>query len=1665
MKRMSLTLSNGLTLLGKSTFLLIFALCIGGLQNLAAQVTISYDSKGKNTCTVETLASCNGEVTDKGTQFTDDGTNDGNYADIRSRLDTVEFCPTDRWHYVKVIFNKFDLENPATGTGDTLLAYQGNKAAVRNGLMPVDKATGTGVSSAYGGWIYAECDPAINESGCLTFLLKTDGDNAKGAGWDAWVDCADRDIKFEAANIPSVKLECDDSPWAIIEIPAPTVTGCGSTAISDSVYVRVKNQHGVICIDECISKNGLGSLATSVMDTFALGSYSVTYKLKSDTTKTNTQVFSVQAPSLVCNDDINVPLGSACMIVLTPDDILEQPCDTIQDTMYYNITVTLGEGKSKQTLITTGYNSGGKVVYPVVTVEDVKKAGMKVCDAKATVRIERVYYGRLVDNTGKSTLSICNNGTKTNACETILNFSDQSVPWVSVVPGIDTLIACDTTGLARILEAKAIDNCDDDLAITYAVRMHETDPCFASLGSPDTTTATVTFSATDDCGNVGTFEKDYTIIRPNRTDHIVKTQNVVTDCSEIQSGISSVPVLAIGTYKNGQFTVRDTIRLSTEEYICGYILTKRSEYLPSTDCGTKTYRYWSVLDWCQPELGPMVVDRTYIESVDTVAPKFVDEKAPTLHLELGHFSCEFDITKIEKPAAADNCDDNPAVRLDMVSRIEDGQIWPITDLSHWTKLDCDSFQLKWVAEDDCHEQLINDTLYQIVLIKDVTKPTAVCTDQLNVSLSHDWGARIYVDDVDANSYDACGIAKREIRIKGTDHAWTEYVNITCEYVHHDLQIEMRVTDIKGNYNICWLDVLVEDKIAPICENLPPATKYCTDFHKGELGESTDADGDRKFEDAEWTDLTPKLHEIYNKYFGEFNCTDNLAGDNCGQLETKGQYQLIEWPCGEIEIKRRHQAIDWTGNKSEYVYQDVKVVYKAGWSFVLPSDADGTCEMAPDANSITINNGTCDLLGYEVTDKRYDVTGDACYKIERTYHIINWCKYVAGDAPIQIARKEGEHGFATGFEIDYKGNEDNGYWTYIQILKVHDNEAPVVTVVNPEPCINAVDFDADPYGEEDQTPGRAPYECDEEKIWTASATDCSDSSAITWIGRLYNSTGDLVTEVNTNTISYVVSNKESYYAEFWAYDGCGNSGGQKGDPVKFWDCKKPTPYLINGVVVEIMETGMIQVWATDLDQGTFDNCTDQSKLDIRIWHANLGDAPTNLEEVESLPRVIDLTCTELGNQTVAIYAIDEEGNWDFAISYVVVQDNMGVCFGNEPNARGMVTGRIIDAEGDNVELVSVAVNGAEDKNMSTAADGQYQFNLPLGGDYTLTPEKDMNPLNGVSTFDLVLISKHILGVSTFDSPYKYIAADVNKSGTITAFDMVQLRQLILNITSEFPNNDSWRFVESGYNFTSSNPAAESFRESMSINNLAANMEDMDFTAIKIGDVNGNALANNFVSAEARTTNGTLTLSTTDFLVKEGQTVMVDFAASNIAQVEGYQFTLKANGSLEIAEGIAKEANFNTQLASRGILTTSWNGTATANDILFSVTFTANTTGLLSELFNLNSDVTTAEAYAKNGELMNVNMNFTESNTGLVLNQNSPNPFSAETTIEFNLPTASAATLKVMDIQGKVLKTITSDFNKGYNQVVINAKELGATGAVYYQLEAGGQTSTKKMIVLE
>lgn len=116
------------------------------------------------------------------------------------------------------------------------------------------------------------------------------------------------------------------------------------------------------------------------------------------------------------------------------------------------------------------------------------------------------------------------------------------------------------------------------------------------------------------------------------------------------------------------------------------------------------------------------------------------------------------------------------------------------------------------------------------------------------------------------------------------------------------------------------------------------------------------------------------------------------------------------------------------------------------------------------------------------------------------------------------------------------------------------------------------------------------------------------------------------------------------------------------------------------------------------------------------------------------------------------------------------------------------------------------------------------------------------LKGVNTFDLILIHRHIIGESPLGDPYKIIAADANRSHSITTADIIDIRKLILGIDTMLPHNSSWRFIDKSFRFTNPNnpfpdaPFPEKVTQLQSSGSNTAN-----FVAVKVGDVNGSATA--------------------------------------------------------------------------------------------------------------------------------------------------------------------------------------------------------------------------------
>ncbi len=86
------------------------------------------------------------------------------------------------------------------------------------------------------------------------------------------------------------------------------------------------------------------------------------------------------------------------------------------------------------------------------------------------------------------------------------------------------------------------------------------------------------------------------------------------------------------------------------------------------------------------------------------------------------------------------------------------------------------------------------------------------------------------------------------------------------------------------------------------------------------------------------------------------------------------------------------------------------------------------------------------------------------------------------------------------------------------------------------------------------------------------------------------------------------------------------------------------------------------------------------------------------------------------------------------------------------------------------------------------------------------------------------------------------------------------------------------------------------------------------------------------------------------------------------------------------------------------------------------------------------------------------------------QNYPNPFNPNTLIEYALPQASLVKLVIYNILGQKVKVLVDEYQKpGYKRILWDGKndkgQMVSSGIYFYQLKAGEQVFTKKMIMVK
>ncbi|MCZ2100658.1 MAG: T9SS type A sorting domain-containing protein [Chitinophagales bacterium] len=847
--------------------------------------------------------------------------------------------------------------------------------------------------------------------------------------------------------------------------------------------------------------------------------------------------------------------------------------------------------------------------------------------------------------------------------------------------------------------------------------------------------------------------------------------------------------------------------------------------------------------------------------------------------------------------------------------------------------------------------------------------------------------------------------------------FSSYAKFCCADIPQNQMVVFRVIDESGNYNDCMVSAIIQDKIGPTIECPADTTIDCE-----------------------------VVYDVDNlgALFG-----DAVAYDNCQTLDIEEKVDVKISSCRVGYITRTFTVTD-AGGRTASCTQTITVQslyqYEGPTAFEWPGDTTiNSCgdpndpNLSPDVLGRPIlSNGPCALVGAEYSDKVYtfnNSTSPACFKIMRTWTVIDWCQ------PITETR-----GYRT--------------WTHTQIIMATDNVAPVF-----EPLVAEVSADT--------------YDalCANGTITlTATASDnCTQVLRKSYKIDLDNDgTFDISPNATDgNTISITDAFPVGKHRIVYTFeDKCGNITSRE-QIFSIVNRKAPGGILIKGLSINLMKIGvgqgMAEVWASDFIKEASHPCG----YDVVYSFEEITFGPTG--KLEIVPNLV-FSCDDLGVQEVIIWIASVTPAGDIVQTYITtfidVQDNNNVC---DPDGRRVVvSGNIATEANDMLEDASVDLIGSEFHQI-TGKDGAFNFNnMPTGGQYYVSPAKNDDALNGVSTFDLVMIQRHILGIEALASPYKQVAADANRDGKITASDLSDIRKLILGVNDNFTNNTSWRFIDKNYQFADkSNAQGEAFPEVYHIDRLNTDMKT-DFIAVKTGDVSGDVQANRFTNITETRSNSQLILSTNNTSFDLGQTITVPVKVADVAKISGMQFTLGFDNELVTLVGInpgalnVNDSNFGLNDIHNGLLAVSWNTGAPiqldANTTLFTITFVTRDQGNAGNLFQVNSDIVRSEAYDANDDKMDVAWRSNNTKEGFELFQNTPNPFKQTTSIQFNLPEAMSAQVTVNDITGKVVKTWNVQGVKGLNTVEFNHSNL-PSGVLYYSIQAGEFVATKKMIVIE
>ncbi len=635
-----------------------------------------------------------------------------------------------------------------------------------------------------------------------------------------------------------------------------------------------------------------------------------------------------------------------------------------------------------------------------------------------------------------------------------------------------------------------------------------------------------TWTATDASGNTSTCIQLINQLRPGLADVIAPLNYDGIDAPSLNCGG--------GNYASPEWIENQGLQGFPRAFGfplgCNLAAAYTDITIPVCDGTYKIRREWSVIDWCT---GEVITHNQIIKVTDDQAPSFACPENLTVSTD--PFACCATVN-LPDVIITDGCSrirniDATILLIDPNTGLPAGTLayngaltnFPNNDLSNpdtlgaFSNTSClpkGTHLVEYKAEDDCGNTATCS--FQLTIV-DYVPPVAACDETTTVAIGIDdptdcfgpegpngnpaalgacefagvtWVKATVFDD---GSYDACADVKFTVRrfapysdcILGLN-ATNGQASCNDQFPDFPSEFERAISegdsikfyaceagtiqpvilrayqlDTLGNidlgadgqpiFNECIIQVSVTDKIKPVCSPPSNVSVTCEQFD-------------------------PSLLTYGNATLIDNCCLDaniNYQGQ-CG-LAHNANYVNFDTLCNKGTIVRTFQAYDCIGNTSQCT-QRIVVDYLQDYYIHFPNDQIVTaCDGTNNFGQPLFFGEDCELLAYSYQDEVFTVVPDACFKIERTWTVINWCTFnpvqqlitvpnpnpnaivnhptnlpgpIVSDCSAQapwnptIVKISPTDTAATNYCTFWDANA-NGY-VYKQIIKIIDNVDPVIS---------------------------------------------------------------------------------------------------------------------------------------------------------------------------------------------------------------------------------------------------------------------------------------------------------------------------------------------------------------------------------------------------------------------------------------------------------------------------------------------------------------------------------------------------------------------------------------------------------------------------------------------